>query len=142
MDEAKRNNIEIDESIIISSEDISMQQGKRLGTVLISMMNRPDAVFAITDTAAIGVIKTLNNNNISIPDEIAVVGFSNNINSVIIEPKLTTIDQPGHKIGEIAFRYLLEEIKSEQKLTNKTVEIKTNLIVRDSTFRTNSMSLD
>lgn len=130
--------IAIDESIILSSEDISMQQGKRLGTVLISMKNRPDGVFAVTDAAAIGVIKTLNNNKISIPDEIAVVGFSNNISSIIIEPKLTTIDQPGNKIGEIAFRYLLEEIKNDQKLACKTVEIKTNLIVRDSTFRTNS----
>ncbi|SNR35258.1 LacI family DNA-binding transcriptional regulator [Lutibacter flavus] len=131
----KTNNIELDESIVLSSEDISMQQGKRLGTVLISMKNRPDAVFAITDSAAIGVIKTLNKNKISIPSEIAVVGFSNNISSIIIEPKLTTIDQPGNKIGEIAFRYLLEEINNDTQISNKTIEIKTNLIVRDSSFK-------
>ena len=132
--------IEIDESIIVSSEDISMHQGKRLCTLLISMTNRPDAIFAVTDMAAIGAIKTLNNNNILIPDEIAVVGFSNNIASIIIEPKLTTIDQPGNKIGEVAVRYLLDEIKSDTKVSSKTVEIKTNLIVRDSTFRMNGVS--
>lgn len=130
--------IEIDESIILSSEDISMHQGKRLGAVLISMKNRPDAIFAVTDLAAIGAIKTLNNNNISIPDEIAVAGFSNNIASIIIEPKLTTIDQPGNKIGEVAVKYLLEEIKNDIKISNKTVEIKTNLIVRNSTFKSDS----
>lgn len=132
----KTYKIEIDESIILSSEDISMQQGKRLGTALISMKNRPDAIFTVTDSAAIGVIKTINNNNISIPDEIAVAGFSNNITSIIIEPKLTTIDQPGNKIGKVAVKYLLEEINSDTKISNKTIEIKTNLIVRDSTFKT------
>ena len=133
--------IEVDESIIMNAVEISMQQGKRLTTIMLSMKNTPDAVFAITDTLAIGVIKALNNNKISIPDEIAVVGFSNNISSIIIEPKLTTIDQPGNKIGEIAFRYLLEEIKSDSKLICKTVEIKTNLIVRDSSFRTASIDI-
>jgi LacI family transcriptional regulator len=131
----KTYKIDIDESIILSSEDISMHQGKRLGAILISMKNRPDAIFAITDLAAIGVIKTLNNSNISIPDQIAVAGFSNNITSIIIEPKLTTIDQPGIKIGEVAVKYLLEEINEEAKLSNKTIIIKTNLIVRDSTFK-------
>lgn len=127
--------IEIDESIILSSEDISLQQGKRLGTLLLSMKNKPDAIFAITDTAAIGIIKALKNNNILIPEEIAVAGFSNNPSSTIIEPKLTTIDQPGNKIGKVAVKYLLEEIKSSTKKSIKTIEIKTNLIVRDSTFK-------
>lgn len=127
--------IEVDESIILSSEEISLQQGKRLGTLLLSMKNKPDAIFAITDTAAIGIIKALKNNNILIPEEIAVAGFSNNPSSTIIEPKLTTIDQPGNKIGKVAVKYLLEEIKSSTKNSIKTIEIKTNLIVRDSTFK-------
>ena len=129
--------IDIDESIILNSEDISMQQGKRLGKVLISMKNRPDGIFCVVDSAAIGVIKVLNNNKISIPNEIAVAGFSNDLASIIIEPKLTTIDQPGNKIGEVAIKYLLEEINNDVQISNKTIEIKTNLIVRDSTFKIN-----
>ncbi|AOW19766.1 LacI family DNA-binding transcriptional regulator [Urechidicola croceus] len=133
----KTYKIEIDKSLILSSEDISMEQGKRLGTLLISMKNRPDGIFCITDSAAIGVIKALNHNKIPIPNEIAVAGFSNNKASVIIQPKLTTIDQPGKKIGEVAVKYLLEEINNDIKVSNKTIEIKTNLIVRDSTFKSN-----
>ena len=132
----KKYNLEVDENIILSTEDISMLQGKRLATLLLSLKKRPDAVFAITDDAAIGVIKTLNKNNIKIPKEMAVVGFSNSNNSIIIEPKLTTIDQPGNKIGAIAVQYLIDEINEENELNNKTVVIKTNLIVRDSSFNT------
>lgn len=128
-------NIEVDESIVLSSEDISMEQGKRLTSILLSMINRPDAIFAITDLAAFGVIKALNNNNIQIPDEISVAGFSNHLASIIIEPKLTTIDQPGHKIGEVAVKYLIQEINNDSNISKKTIEIKTNLIVRDSTFK-------
>jgi LacI family transcriptional regulator len=133
----KQHNIAIDEKIIQSCEDINLDQGKRLTNILLSLKDRPDAIFAITDTAAIGAIKVLKKFNIKIPDDIAVVGFSNNANSTIIEPNLTTIDQPGNRIGKTAVHYLIEEINHPNEvLMSKTIEIKTNLIIRDSTFTT------
>jgi LacI family transcriptional regulator len=126
----------VDEKIILSVDDISLTQGKRMANVLLSLKQRPDAIFAITDSAAIGVIKTLKKFNIKIPEEIAVVGFSNSIDSTIIEPMLTTIDQPGQKIGTTAVKYLIEEINHPNDIfINKTVEIRSNLIIRDSTFK-------
>lgn len=131
----KQYNIAVEEQIIQSCEDINLDQGKRLTNILLSLKERPDAIFAITDMAAIGAIKVLKKFNIKIPEEIAVVGFSNNINSTIIEPNLSTIDQPGNRIGKTAVHYLIEEIDSPNEvLMNKTIEIKTNLIIRDSTF--------
>ncbi len=133
----KQYNLAIDEKIIQSCEDINLDQGKRLTNILLSLKDRPDAIFAITDTAAIGAIKVLKKFNIKIPDDIAVVGFSNNANSTIIEPNLTTIDQPGNRIGKTAVHYLIEEINHPNEvLMSKTIEIKTNLIIRDSTFTT------
>jgi len=131
----KEYNIPVDEKIILNVDDISLIQGKRMTNILLSIKNRPDAIFAITDSAAIGVIKTLKKFKIKIPEEIAVVGFSNSSHSVIIEPKLTTIDQPGERIGATAIKYLIEEIDNPNEFTsNKTVEIRSNLIIRDSTF--------
>jgi len=140
----KEYNIEFDEKLVLSVDDISLQQGKRMANILLSLKERPDAIFAITDSAAIGVIKTLKKLNIQIPEEIAVVGFSNSINSTIIEPKLTTINQPGNIIGKNAIKYLIEEIKSEDDndfTINKTIEVKTELIVRESTFKINSHNI-
>lgn len=131
----KEHNIPIDEKIIISVDDISQRQGKRMANLLLSLKTRPDAIFAITDSAAIGVIQTLKKFNVKIPEEIAVVGFSNSRNSTIIEPMLTTIDQPGERIGQTAVKYLIEEIEHPESIGNKTVEIKGNLIIRDSTFK-------
>lgn len=132
----KENNIPLDSKIVLSVEDISMHQGKRMTNILLSLKEKPDAIFAITDSAAIGVIKTLKKLSIKIPEDIAVVGFSNSTNSQIIEPKLTTIDQPGQKIGSTAVKQIIEEINSTNQINiNKTIEIKTNLIIRDSSFK-------
>ena len=137
----KEHNIVIDEKIIISVDDISLKQGRRMTNLLLSMKKKPDAIFAITDSAAIGVIQTLKKYNIKIPEDIAVVGFSNSINSTIIEPMLTTVNQPGNLIGKTAIKYLIKEIenKDENDITlNKTIVVKTELIVRESTFKVSS----
>tara|TARA_R110002049_G_scaffold35191_1_gene113754 strand:- start:4214 stop:5236 length:1023 start_codon:yes stop_codon:yes gene_type:complete len=132
----KEHNIEIDEKIIISVDDISLQQGKRMTNLLLSIKKRPDAIFTITDSAAVGVIQTLKKFNIKIPDEIAVVGFSNSRLSTVIEPNLTTVDQPGEAIGKNAVKHLIEEIESKvDTITSKMIEIKGTLIIRDSTFK-------
>jgi len=130
-------NIPVDDKIILSCEDINIEQGKELTSILLSLKKRPDAIFAITDKAAIGVIKTLKKFNIKIPQEIAVIGFSNSLSSTIIEPNLTTVDQPGKKIGRTAVKYLIEEIESDSddNYLNKTVEISTSLIIRESSFK-------
>lgn len=131
----KTHNIAVDEKLILSTEDISLKKGRRLASQLISLKERPDAIFSITDAAAIGVIQTLKKFNIKIPEEIAVVGFSNSLHSTIVEPKLTTTDQPGNRIGEIAVDYLIKEIEEPvDYLSSKTIEIKTNLIIRESTL--------
>tara|TARA_R110002073_G_scaffold84567_1_gene201442 strand:- start:735 stop:1760 length:1026 start_codon:yes stop_codon:yes gene_type:complete len=127
--------IPVREKIILSTEDISLANGKRLTNILLSMKNRPDAIFAITDNAAIGAIKALHKFNVKIPEEIAVVGFSNSVYSTIIQPALTTVDQPGDKIGRTAVKFLIDEIENpKNEIITKTVEIKTSLVVRDSSF--------
>lgn len=134
----KANNIPIDEKIILSTDDISLKNGRRLTSQLISLKNKPDAIFSITDAGAIGAIQILKKFNFKIPDEIAVIGFSNSLSSTIVEPQLTTVDQPGKRIGEIAVNFLIKEIEEPKEyLSSKTIEIKTNLIIRESTLVSN-----
>ncbi|MET1257777.1 LacI family DNA-binding transcriptional regulator [Flagellimonas sp. DF-77] len=131
----KEHNIPIDDKIILSTEDISLTKGRMMANILLSLKKRPDAIFAITDSAAVGTIKALHKFNVKIPEEIAVVGFSNSKASTIVSPSLSTVDQPGDKIGRTAVGYLIEEIENpKEDPVTKTVEIKTNLIIRDSSF--------
>ncbi|AEH01433.1 LacI family DNA-binding transcriptional regulator [Lacinutrix sp. 5H-3-7-4] len=130
------NNIELNEKLVLSVEDISLKEGKRMANILLSAKKRPDAIFAITDAAAIGVMQALKKFNVEIPRDIAVVGFSNSSHSTIVEPKLTTVDQSGEKMGKVAVKYLIDEIEAEtESVSSKLVEIKSSIIIRESSFK-------
>lgn len=95
-----------------------------------------DAIFAVTDLVAIGAIKYFNEINISVPERIAVLGFSNWFMSSVISPKLSTIDQPAFEIGKRSASILFDEISLKKKnlpVTFQTIELGTNLIEREST---------
>ena len=130
----KQYGIPTDDSIILSSEDLSIEEGKKLTTILLGLKDRPDAIFAITDEAGVGAIQSIKKNKIKIPAEIDVAGFSNSAFSTIIKPNLTTIDQPGNRVGELAIKTLIDEINSPDEINHKTIQIKTNLIIRKSSF--------
>lgn len=92
-----------------------------------------DGIFAANDLSAIGAMKYLKSEGIKIPEDIAIVGFSNEPISEVIEPSLTTIDQSGHKIGSLATELLLKQIKKESgSIQPETLVLKTLLIARDS----------
>jgi len=135
----KEHHLTLDPKIVISTEDISFEKGKHMGNYLLSLKNRPDAVFAITDSAAIGVIKALNTFKVKIPEEIAVVGFSNSMNCKMVSPELSSVEQPGDKIGRIALKSIIEEIENPNKdFFSKTIEIKTHLKIRESSLSQSS----
>lgn len=95
-----------------------------------------DAVFAVTDLVAIGIIKYFNEIGISIPERIAVLGFSNWFMSSVISPKLSTIDQPGFEIGRRSAAILFDEInlkKNNLPIVFQSIELETSIIEREST---------
>ncbi|MGC6479214.1 MAG: LacI family DNA-binding transcriptional regulator [Flavobacteriaceae bacterium] len=129
------HNLPIDEKIILSTEDISYEKGRHMGNYLVSLKNRPDGLFSIADSAAIGAIKAFQQNGLNIPNDIAVVGFSNSQKCKFITPELSSIDQPGDQIGRVAMQTLTNEISINRDMPIvKTIEIKTNLKIRGSSL--------
>ncbi len=126
------NNIPFNEELVISG-GFRQIDGSKGVQKLLSMKNRPDAIFAINDPVAIGTFTKIKEMKISIPDEIALVGFSNNPVSSLIDPALTTVEQPSHEIGKVAAELLLEKINHDSK-KDVVVEkvLKTKLIIRQS----------
>lgn len=72
--------------------------------------NRPTAVFAVSDTLAIGAIKGLRAEGLRVPDDIAVMGFDDIAVAAQIDPPLTTVAQPMRELGETAARLLLKRL--------------------------------
>jgi LacI family transcriptional regulator len=96
---------------------------------------RPDAIFAVCDPIAIGVMMTLKKNNLRIPEEVAVVGFCDEPIAKVIDPPLSSLVQPAFKIGEISVELLLNQIKSKIPLVEKKV-LTAELKIRKSSLLT------
>jgi DNA-binding LacI/PurR family transcriptional regulator len=92
----------------------------------------PDAIFCINDPVAIGAYQQIKESGLKIPDDIALVGFSNNKITSLIDPQMTTVDQPSHEMGKRAAELLINAI--EAKVSEPvTVVVDAKLIIRGST---------
>ncbi|MEC5164322.1 LacI family transcriptional regulator [Flavobacterium sp. PL11] len=134
----EKNNISFDSSLVYTCENVSFEEGKTFAEQIINDHNDIDGIFAITDLVAVGVLAYLNEKNIKIPAQIAVIGFSNWFMSQVLTPKLSTVDQPSREMGIESFNLLLEEInchKEGKTFKPRTIELETSVIIRDSTMK-------
>lgn len=101
---------------------------------LLQLKHLPDAIFAVNDPVATGAFVTIKEHGLKIPADIALTGFSNTNISGLLEPPLTTVEQPSYEMGKSVVQMLLEQIDSEDKLfVPRFKMLKTHLIIRSST---------
>jgi LacI family transcriptional regulator len=131
------NNLTYDSSLVFVCENnADFQDGYENAKKVMDEHPEIDAIFAVTDLVAIGIIKYFNEIGISIPERIAVLGFSNWFMSSVISPKLSTIDQPGFEIGRRSAAILFDEInlkKNNLPVVFQSIELETSIIEREST---------
>ena len=98
------------------------------------------AIFAANDQMAIGAIKALNDKNITVPDEVSVVGFDDSYISPYVIPALTTIKQRREEMGKIATELLLDRIayQNKKERTPRQIIIPVELIERESAISLSS----
>lgn len=93
--------------------------------------DHPQAVVAVNDPAAIGAIEATNEYGLTVPDDIAIVGFTDDIRSSLLDVPLTTVHQPAYKIGEQAAVKLISFIEEDDTIVEK-IEVSTTLKIRSS----------
>lgn len=130
-----KHNLEIVQDRIVTC-DLSESGGETGIQTLIENNLDFDAVFAINDPVAVGAHRKLLENQIAIPEEVGIVGFSNNPVTKMMDPPLTTTDQHGYELGRQAAKILLENIDSGQMVSSPQLKvIPGTLIVRKSSKR-------
>jgi LacI family transcriptional regulator len=127
------NDIPFNENLIIKIEDVDTCEitiGKLLEDKAI------DAVFAVNELFAVTIIKTANKIGLNVPNDLAVIAFTDGIISKYSTPTITTVSQSGIKMGNKAAKMLIERLESEEHEEDenyKTEVIETHLIEREST---------
>jgi LacI family transcriptional regulator len=131
-----KNKIPIDHNLICFPEDLSYESGLECAKIFARLTKLPDGIFCANDYTAISVIQLFKKLNIKIPQNVAIVGFSNYPVSTIIEPALTTIDDRAFEMGQAAAKLLIRQIEDKNlNIASETIIIKTDLIIRESTQR-------
>lgn len=129
----KKYQIPFREEWIIYS-GFSQQCGEDDMKKLLSLNEQPDAVFAVNDRKAVGAICTLKNSGLRVGKDIGVIGFTNDPISTIIDPPLSTIEEPAFDIGKQSCELLIKHI-GNKKILPKEIILPSKLIIRESSKR-------
>jgi DNA-binding LacI/PurR family transcriptional regulator len=133
----KKHDLPVKDSYVIHSHYRS-DKVEEYTRYLINLPQRPDAVFAINDYAALEMMHIMKKHGLRIPQDIAVLGFNNETMSKFVEPSLSSIDHPAHDIGAAAAEILINQIRHHDMLPEKRV-IKSKLVIRESTLLKGSL---
>lgn len=129
-----KHGLKIVKNLICYTNSLSYEEGVACAKKLLSQKNVPDGIFCANDYTAISAIQVFTKAKYLIPQQLAVVGFSNYPVSSIIEPTLTTIDDRAFEMGQTVAKMLIRQIEEkDQLIASESILIKTDLLLRDST---------
>ena len=140
LDALRKNNLEIDNSMIIDCPGYD-EKNKNIIRQLLKRKKRPDGIFASVEKLAIDTYEICEELKLNIPNDVKVICFSNLKTAGFLNPSMTTITQPAFEIGReaAAILFKLVEKKGHHFLLEKTV-INSKLIERNSTKRSDQRS--
>jgi LacI family transcriptional regulator len=100
---------------------------------MLEMPEPPDAIFTASDRLTTGCMSVFQKHNIKVPEQIAIVGFTNISVAELLNPPLTAVVQPAMEMGQQAVELLIRLIEHPQKTdVFETRSLKTSLIIRES----------
>jgi LacI family transcriptional regulator len=129
------NGLIYDESLVIES-NLQLEDGRNSMDQLLKMNDMPDGIFSASAFGAVGALQVLKEKGIKVPEQVAIVGFSNEIFTSFTDPTLSTVEQHSKRIGNSAAEIFLEEISNgNTKFIPQKIVLKPELIIRQSSLR-------
>lgn len=135
IDALAKNNFDFDDELLIES-DLTIEDGRKKMQQLLDLKVRPDAVYVAGDYAALGALQVLKEQEINIPNDIALVGFGDEPFASLISPSITSINQNSYNMGKVAANVFLaytKQNKIQQKLTKHILDVE--LKIRESSLK-------
>ena len=121
----------VDPTRVARVSGFDLDSGQLGALQIMALRTRPSAIFAITDLLAIGAMQVIRSLGLAIPQDVALVGFNDIPQAVIVEPALTTVTAPAMKLGMLAME-MLQQIIAGQTPTHQRLVVPVDLVVRQS----------
>ena len=124
------------EDLVVFCE-MTQKGGNQALRQLLKLRQRPDAVFCSNDLAAVGALQVVKSHRLRVPQDVAIVGFSNEVFASLTEPMLSSVDQRCEQMGKTAVQLLQKMLKSGPGRVGppKPIVLKPKLLVRESSQR-------
>ena len=132
----RENRIPIEKELVVCRK-IDYEEGKIATETLLSLPQPPDAILAMNDTLAFAAMEVVKNHGLRIPNDVAIIGYTDEQHANYVEPKLSAVSHQTYKMGETACQLLIDQIKGDK--TIKQVTIPTHLQIRESSIKKTKM---
>lgn len=129
--------IDYEDNLLQQTQNMTYREGLLAADKLAKLQPPIDGIVCANDYTAAAAVQQLKKLNINIPEQIAIIGFSNYPISTIIEPNISTIDDNAYHMGTISARILIQEIEEpiNKRIAHQEILVKTDLLVRESSKR-------
>ena len=127
----QRYGLEYNPAIVVATEGLNYSDGAAAVDQL--RHEKIDAIFAFTDTLAIGAMNRLKSMGRIVPKDVAVAGFSGTSLATIVSPQLTTVQPRQFEMGQRAAELIIKHITNPSSTKNEKVCVDADIIYRDST---------
>lgn len=123
------------EEELIAFGNFQHESGYAAMKQLLALPSRPTAVFACNDMMATGALVALSEASLTVPDDMAIVGFDDITLASMVYPQLTTIRQPLYEMGSLAADALIDRIQLGDRAEAVKITLPVELVVRKSSGR-------
>ena len=128
----RQYHVPIERELVIC-EKMTYEEGSEATCRLLALPVPPDAILAMNDTLAFAAMKEIKKRKLHIPQDVALIGYTDELHSNYVEPALTAMTHQTYKMGTSACDLLLRHLKEESK--PKCIVVPTHLVVRDSSVK-------
>ncbi|WP_261305577.1 LacI family DNA-binding transcriptional regulator [Paenibacillus andongensis] len=124
--------LSVDESLVAHLNYRDFHDESALDALL-NLEDPPTAIFAANNMLAVGVIQSLRQRGLQVPDDLSVVCFDDFGHAGAINPFLTLASQPAYQFGLLGMQLLIERIEGEAVHENRKIILPSEMIIRAST---------
>ena len=111
--------------------DFSIEAGYQAGLMLVNSVLKPTAIFAVSDTLAIGAMRAFKDQGLKVPEDMAVVGYNNLEIASLMEPPLTSMSAPAYELGAQSMGMLFSLIRNRRNNCENKI-LATQMVIRRS----------
>ena len=119
----------------MANTSLNADDAEKATQQLLELPDPPDALLCINDTVAFGAMRAIRKAGLSIPQDIALSGFTNEMHATVVEPPLTSVAQPTEEMGREAAKMLIEQIENGLYTLPRQVVLKSQIVVRRSSVK-------